>query len=332
MKLSILDQAVISSGKSARDALLDSTELAKIGDRLGYSRYWIAEHHDFPGLACPSPEIMLAYIGQQTKSIRIGSGAILLPHYKPFKIAENFNLLATLFPNRIDLGVGRAPGGSAEVSIALSGNFLENVRNMPDSFQTLLHLLQNEIPKDHPFLGISAAPLPMTAPQPWLLGTSGKSAQLAAEKGVSYAFGQFMSEKNGTEIVSSYKKQFKPSNFLSEPYSIVTVSVICAESTDKAQELSLSNLAWSIKMMRGEKQEALPSIVEAKKYLQSLGKKEIDEASKHNMIIGNPLEVKSQLEELINQYNADEVMIITNVHRSEDKIKSYELVAHQFLP
>lgn len=143
MKLSILDQSPISTGKTSRNALNASVDLARLGDELGYTRYWIAEHHDFSGLACPNPDVMLGIIGAQTEQIRIGAGAVLLPHYKPYRVAETYNLLATLYPGRIDLGIGRAPGGSAEASMALSGNFLENVRHMPEKLDELLQFLQD---------------------------------------------------------------------------------------------------------------------------------------------------------------------------------------------
>src|SRR5699024_7757134 len=144
MKLSILDQSPISTGKTSRNALNASVDLARLGDELGYTRYWIAEHHDVSGLACTSPDAMLSIIGAQTEQIRIGAGAALLPHYKPYRVAETYNLLATLYPGRIDLGIGRAPGGSAEASMALSGNFLENVRHMPEKLDELLQFLHHD--------------------------------------------------------------------------------------------------------------------------------------------------------------------------------------------
>src|SRR5690625_1931294 len=160
MKLSILDQSPISQGQSAQDALTDSITLAKLGDSLGYKRYWIAEHHDLFGLACPNPDVMLGVIGAQTKRIKLGAGAVLLPYYKPFRVAETYNLLATLFPGRIDLGIGRAPGGSAEVSQALSDNYLEQVRKYPELLDELLRFLQGDFPSDHIFSKIKPTPVP----------------------------------------------------------------------------------------------------------------------------------------------------------------------------
>src|SRR3954447_10635934 len=242
MKLSILDQSPISSNQTAKEALNESMKLAQAGENLGYTRYWIAEHHDLPGLACSAPEVMLSYIGANTSTIRIGSGAVLLPHYKPYKVAEVYNMLATLFPGRIDIGIGRAPGGSAEASNALSDNFLQQVWNMPKSVEELLHFLENDFPADHEFKNLSASPVPPVSPVPWLLGTSKKSARLAAENGMSYAFGQFMSENDGPEIVQQYLNTFQPKKQGQKPEVIVTVNVICAETDEKAEEIALSTI------------------------------------------------------------------------------------------
>jgi luciferase family oxidoreductase group 1 len=243
MKLSILDQAPISANQTAKEALEQSVLLAQAGERLGYTRYWIAEHHDMPGLACPAPEVMLPYIGARTNKIRIGSGAVLLPHYKPYKVAEIYNMLSTLFPGRIDIGIGRAPGGSAEVTSALSDNFLQNVWKMPVSLRELLYFINDDHEEDRGFAKITASPLPEVRPEQWLLGTSNKSALLAAEYGMAYAFGLFMSEKDAAEILQSYYESFKPGSF-NVPQSILTVSAICAETTEQAEEIALSTLIW----------------------------------------------------------------------------------------
>src|SRR5699024_606504 len=165
--------------------------LAKQCEELGYHRYWIAEHHDLFGLACPNPDVMLGAIGSRTEKIRIGAGAVLLPYYKPFRVAETYHLLATLFPNRIDLGLGRAPGGSAEVSLALTDNYLHQVRHYEDDIDTLLQFFHPSS-GDQPYGNITPTPVPETAPHTWILGTSERSAKLAAEKGLHYAFADFM--------------------------------------------------------------------------------------------------------------------------------------------
>jgi luciferase family oxidoreductase group 1 len=331
MKISILDQSPISSGKTAGQALQESVKLAQMGEKLGYTRYWIAEHHDFSGLACSAPEVMLAYIGANTEKIRLGSGAVLLPHYKPYKIAETYNMLATLFPNRIDIGIGRAPGGSAEATMALSDNFLEQVRKMPESVKDLLHFLYNDFPSDHMYSKISASPLPKISPQPWILGTSEKSANLAAENGIAYAFGQFMSDKEGTTIMNNYIQSFKANDRLKQPQSILAVSAICAETTERAEELALSDHLWKIQLAKGAANKGIPSIEEAKQYSFNSNEKEMIKDMRNKMVIGNPQEVKQQLFELQTLYKADEIMIVTITHSYEDRLQSYQLIANEVL-
>lgn len=330
MKLSILDQAPISAFKSAKEALYQSMKLSQAGEKLGYTRFWIAEHHDLPGLACPAPEVMLGFIGAHTNNIRIGSGAVLLPHYKPYKVAEIFNMLSTLFPGRIDMGIGRAPGGSAEATEALSENFLQQVWNMPNSLKELLHFVYRDFPDDHKFSSLNAAPIPDIPPVPWLLGTSKKSAILAGELGVSYTFGQFMSDKDGKEIIQQYLNSFKARSVGDKAEVIVTVSAYCAETTDRAEEIALSSLIW--RLLKDQDMKAgVPTVEEAKRY--PLNEKEKDQIKKmkENMIIGNPAEVKAKLLDIKENYYADEIMIVTITHSPEDKIRSYELIADQFI-
>jgi len=328
MNLSILDQAPIPSGKTPQDTLQASMQLARKAEELGYVRYWIAEHHDFSGLACSAPEVMLSYIGAHTNHIRIGCGAVLLPHYKPYKVAETYNLLSTLFPNRIDIGIGRAPGGSAEATMALSDNYLEQVRKMPEKIRELLHFLNDDFPNDHMYSKVSAAPVPTVPPEPWILGTSEKSAILAGEYGIAYVFGAFMSDKNGKEIIQTYKKHYR--NKINSPKVIVTISAICAETTEKAQELALCNLIWGVQLSKGEGKEGIPTIEKAKLYPLTPEEEDKLKLKKEKMVIGNPLEVKEQLIHLKTLYNADELMIVTITHGVEDRLRSYELIANQF--
>lgn len=328
MRLSILDQAPISSNQSAHEALNESMKLAKAAETFGYTRYWIAEHHDLKGLACSAPEVMLAYIGANTSRIRIGSGAVLLPHYKPYKVAELYNMLATLFPGRIDIGIGRAPGGSAEATNALSDNFLQQVWNMPDSVKKLLQFLNDDFPADHEYAKVSASPIPQVPPVPWLLGTSKKSALLAAENGLAYAFGLFMSENDGREIIQQYLDSFKPRKQDQQSQVIVTVSAICAETDERAEEVALSTFIWALQKRKGEGGR-VPSIAEAKQYLLTDLELEQIEKMKQKILIGNPQTVYQKLKELQAEYIADEIMIVTITHSPEDRIHSYKLIADE---
>ncbi|MBP2076545.1 LLM class flavin-dependent oxidoreductase [Oceanobacillus polygoni] len=323
MKLSILDQAPIAKGCTAKEALEASVELAQLADRLGYKRYWVAEHHDLEGLSSPAPDILLGIIGSQTQRIRLGSGAVLLPNYKPYNVAERYHVLATLFPGRVDLGIGRAPGGSAEVSIALAGNFLEKVKNMPKLLDELLHFINRDFPEENMFAKIAAAPLPEIKPTPWLLGTSEKSAHLAAEKELPYVFGHFMSDADGPAIVDSYFEKSAPN----KAKAIVTVSVICADTTEEAERLAQSNLHWNVLRSKGEGKDGVPSIEEVEQYHYTKEEKKLVDKLKHNQIIGNPTQVKLELEMLQQRYDVDEFMIVTITHSYEARKRSYELLA-----
>ncbi|RKQ35515.1 LLM class flavin-dependent oxidoreductase [Oceanobacillus halophilus] len=327
MKLSILDQAPISNGKTPKEALEATIELAKLADKLSFTRYWVAEHHDLDGLASPAPDILLGIIGLQTRNIRIGSGAVLLPNYKPYNVAERYNELATLYPDRIDLGIGRAPGGSAETSIALAGNFLEKVRNYPELIDDLVHFLHKDFPEDHMFSKVSPTPVPDFAPVPWLLGTSEKSAILAAEKGLPYVFGHFMSNQNGPEIVKSYYENYTGRTGAK---AFVTVSVVCAETKEEAEKLAMSHLFWKILQDKGEGKTGVPSVKDALNYSYTEEEKGKLEKMRQHQIIGDPREVRKQLEKLGKAYQVDELMILTITHSYEARKKSYELLAQEF--
>ncbi|WP_249871239.1 LLM class flavin-dependent oxidoreductase [Oceanobacillus saliphilus] len=326
MKLSILDQAPVSKGRTPKEALEATIELAKQADVLGYTRFWVAEHHDLDGLSSPAPDILLGMIGSKTSKIRLGAGAVLLPNYKPYNIAERYNVLATMFPGRIDIGLGRAPGGSAEVSIALAGNFLEKVQKMPVLIDELMHFLDGNFPEDHLFSNVTAAPVPEIAPVPWLLGTSGKSAKLAAEKGLPYVYGHFMSNQDGPSIVKSYYD-----HFLGEkPKAFVTVSVICAETNEEAEELAKSNILWKFQQSKGMGKSGVPSLREANAYPYTNDDLQMVEKMKHSQIVGDPLMIRKKLEELQELYATDEIMVVTITHSYEARKKSYRLLADEF--
>lgn len=326
MKLSILDQVPIPNGKTAKEALEATIELAKFADELGYHRYWIAEHHDMEGLASPAPDIVLGIIGSKTKRIRIGSGAVLLPNYKPYNVAERYNLLATMFPGRVDIGIGRAPGGSAEASMALADNFLQEVKKHPQKLDELLHFLNRDFPEDHHFSKLSAQPVPEETPVPWLLGTSVKSAVLALERNLPYVFGDFMSDADGPAIVKGYFDNFKGKT----PQVIVAIQVICAETTEEAEELAQSNQVWRLQQAKGDGNGKIPSVSETKSYEFTDEDLDILRSSNHRQIIGNPEEVREGIEKLQQLYRTDEFMIITITHDLEARKKSYELMAEQF--
>ncbi|TKD71376.1 LLM class flavin-dependent oxidoreductase [Pseudalkalibacillus hwajinpoensis] len=318
MKLSILDQTPLYIGETVADALQASKELAVLADKLGYTRYWITEHHDLKHVACPAPEILISYLGAHTKRIRIGAGAILLPHYKPYKVAETFNTLATLFPGRIDLGLGRAPGGSAEATTALSGRFLEEVRRMPEKVEELLRFMRRSFPQNHMYHSLDAAPVPTLAPEPWLLGTGMKSAKLAAKNKMSYAFGYFMSDKDGNELLDTYRSEFVGSN----PYTLLAVSVICSETKERAEELAHWVHVLNDIQSKGEKK--LPTLEEAKEI-------NVEPNPSSKLIAGTIDDVVQQLEELKTNYQPDELMITTMIPSRRDRLSSFQLIGEALI-
>lgn len=326
MKLSILDPSSVSQGQTSRQALDVSRQLAVLADKWGYTRYWMTEHHGMSGFASSAPEVLLSYMGAHTAKIRLGTGAVLLPYYKPYKVAEVHCTLASLFPDRIDLGIGRAPGGPAEASLALSDHYLQQVWHMPEHVKELLDFLYS------PVQGKPAVfPVPPVAPQAWLLGTSEKSASLAAEQGMFYAYADFMSENNGAEIVQHYRDHFKSSEHHASAHVIVAVSAVCADTSEKAEDIAWSGLVWSIQKEKGEGDEGVPSIEEARAYSLNEGEAEKIAKMKDGMIIGTPSEVVARLRSIQTLHQADEMMIITTTYLAEDKLRSYELIAKKVL-
>ncbi|WP_328591361.1 LLM class flavin-dependent oxidoreductase [Brevibacillus migulae] len=308
MKLSVLDLSPIYDGVNAQEALMQTVRLAQSAERMGYTRFWVAEHHDMPHVASSSPEVLLAYLGARTKSIRIGSGAVLLPYYKPYKVAEVFHLLATMFPGRIDLGIGRAPGGSAHASLALSGAYLEKVRQMPELLSELNALLAD----DYEVEGqrVSARPVPDEPPELWLLGTNLKSAQYAAQFGAGYVFGHFMSDQDGEEIFARYVQDFQRTVRCPAPKTIAAVGVICADTSEEAAELA---------------EMSMRSI-----HFSDEGKDALSDQRK-KMIVGDRKQVKEQLLQLQRKYRMDECMIVSNIPDYEKRLHSYELLADAML-
>ena len=301
MKLSILDQSPVSEGKTKQEALYESIELAQASDRLGYRRYWMAEHHNMDGLACSAPEIMLSVIGAKTERIRIGSGALLLPYYRPFKAAETFNMLASLFPGRVDIGIGRAPGGSAEVSMALSDHYLKKVWNMEGLTEELRLFLTNVHPSDSLFSKISPSPVPEAGPDLWILGTSGKSAELAGSNGAAFAAGHFLNGEAGLESISAYRRSFTDTGLFKKPSVLAAVSVICGETSPEAKEIAERVFAW-----------------------QNYDSKE---EWMDKQIIGTPEEVKTKLEQLGGRYGIEEFMLLNNLPSLEERLHMFRLLA-----
>ncbi|KAB8127392.1 LLM class flavin-dependent oxidoreductase [Gracilibacillus oryzae] len=329
MRLSVLDQAPISRNSNPKETLENTLKLAQITEQLGYHRYWVAEHHNTSGLASTSPEILITRIASVTDKIRVGSGGVLLPQYSPYKIAENFKTMEAFFPNRIDLGVGRSPGGSELTRQALLDGQKKSLSEFPRQLRDLQGFLHNSLPREHHFRLVKAGPRMDTAPPVWVLGLSERGAKNAAEAGAGFVFGHFISPKNGIEALNCYRENFKASQTLAEPATIVCIFVVCAETQDEAEELALSQDKWLLNVGKG-RDTRVPSIEEVKE--KGFTEEEKNEISKNRKrcIVGTPAKVKEELEQLRELYQTDEFMIITNIYDFEAKVKSYQLLKQAF--
>ena len=252
MKLSILDQAPITKGNTAVDALKKAEDLAILGDELGYSRMWMAEHHGTEHYASSAPEITAAHIAAKTKNIRIGTGGVMMMHYSPLKLAEVFKTLSAFSPGRIDFGVGRAPGGDNYSIYALSEGRQPMLDNMYAKFDTALELINDEIPEDGLYSKTIATPFKVNLPQAWLLGSTGNSAIQAGNRGVGYSFAQFFNGEMSTEIFNAYRNSFKPSPFMEKPQISVGFMVTVAETKEEAEFQALPQDLWRLNFMKGK--------------------------------------------------------------------------------
>jgi luciferase family oxidoreductase group 1 len=332
MKLSIIDQSPVSSGSTPADALRNTIELAKLAEQLGYQRYWIAEHHAMESLASPAPEILIARLGAETSHIRLGSGGVMLPHYSPLKVAEQFRMLHALYPERIDLGVGRAPGGSPLEAFALRRDRHEGpiADDFPEQLVELLAFLHQDFGPRHPFGRIKVSPDMPGAPNVWLLGSSLWSASAAAQLGLPYAFAHFIASQPTRSAIERYRAEFKPSRYLSEPKVIVALGAIAADTDEEAAHLALSIQALGRRLRRGDLRP-IPTPEEAQHELAEGGPSVFDEEGEWpRHLNGSAATVRQKLSALAEALKLDELMIVTIVHDHQARLKSYRLLADAF--
>ncbi|WP_025899626.1 LLM class flavin-dependent oxidoreductase [Sneathiella glossodoripedis] len=329
-KLSVLDQSPVRSGTTAKQAIEETLELAKLADQLGYHRYWVAEHHNSSGLTGSAPEILLTRIGAETNRIRIGSGGVMLSHYSPYKVAEVFNLLETLYPERVDLGIGRAPGSDQITAHALAyGNHPRGPREYPSQVRDLISFLGGSFDPEHPLKRVKATPIPDSFARLWMLGSSDQSAQLAAHFGTPFSFAHFITDENGPEIMSLYQRQFQPSGVTRQPVGNIGIFVICAETEEEALELSSSRDLWRTRLDSG-KIGPVPTVEEALNYNYSPIEEERRAFHARRNIVGTPSQVKEKLINTLNRYQVNEAVVVTITHSHKARLKSYELLAKEF--
>jgi luciferase family oxidoreductase group 1 len=325
-RLSVLDQSPIPEGLKGGDALRNTIDLAQLTDGLGYSRYWIAEHHGIPMLASAAPEILIAEVAAATERIRVGSGGVMLPHYSPLKVAETFSILGGLHGTRIDLGIGRAPGSYRETMIALQRDRRQmSPDDFPQQLAELLAYFEKDFPEDHPFARLAALPGGDDAPDVWLLGSSPQSAIWAGELGLPYSFADFINPE-GAETALLYRSRFQPSVRRARPETTVCVSAICAE-TDEEAELLASSQRMAITLLRRGRLIAVPTVERAQEFFREAGN---SGSGGRRVVVGGPETVKAGLEAVALEYGAEEVLVVTIVHDHAARRRSYELIAAAF--
>jgi len=330
LNLSVLDQSPVRQGVTPRDALMETIELARHCEALGYRRYWLAEHHATPALAGSAPEIMIARIAAETRHIRVGSGGVMLSHYSSLKVAEQFRMLETLYPGRIDLGIGRAPGSDQLTAAALAhGPGALGIEHFPSQIADLIGYLEHTIPAEHPFSRIRLMPDGETLPEIWILGSSDQSAIFAAYFGRAFSFAHFITDEGGSAIMAAYQAQFRPSARLAAPQASIGAFVICAESEERAQYLAASRDLSRLRQRTGHPMP-FPPPEEALTYPYTEIERRFVEHHRRRQIVGTPDTVKPRLEALAESYGVDEIVVLTITHDYQARKRSYALLAEAF--
>jgi luciferase family oxidoreductase group 1 len=328
--LSVLDLSVVTTATPPSQSLRNSIDLARHVDRLGYTRYWLAEHHSLPSVASPSPDIMIGQIAAVTEHIRVGSGGVMLPNHAPLMVAERYKMLEALFPGRIDLGLGRAPGTDHVTAHALRRR-LDGREG--DDFLERLHELTlwetREFPENHPYNSVLAMPNDAPLPPIWLLGSSDYSAQLAAQVGMGFAFAHHFASHDAVEALTWYRSHFKPSRWRDKPHGILAIAVIMAETDEEAERLASS--ADLNRLLRDRGQFApLPSVEDALAYPYSEAERAHIARNRSRLFVGSPATVMQKISPLVSASEADEVMVITAVYDHAARKRSYDLLADAF--
>ncbi|MCU1357650.1 MAG: putative oxidoreductase [Acidimicrobiales bacterium] len=325
--LSVLDLSPVGRGSTPADALNASLDLAQAVERLGYHRYWVAEHHNMPGIASSSPAVLIAHLAAGTTTLRLGSGGVMLPNHSPLAIAEQFGMLEALHPGRIDLGLGRAPGTDQLTAAALRRRGLnEREDDFPNQLGELLGYFNASFPPDHPFARIHATPARGYQPAIWLLGSSDFSARLAGRLGLPFSFAHHFSGNNTDAAVAAYRDAFTPSDVLEQPYLMLGVNVVCAPDEREARHLA-GPLALAITRLRQGRPDVYPTPEEAAEHTYTPTEKELVRSFTHGHVVGSPTGVRDQLFDLAARTGADELMLTTTTHGPADRLRSFELVA-----
>lgn len=326
--LSVLDQSPIADGMTAAQALSNTLDLARVCDAAGYHRYWLAEHHASPALAGCAPEALIGPVALATRNIRVGSGGVMLPHYSPFKVAQTFAMLAALAPNRIDLGLGRAPGSDQRTAYALQRDRSRQmpVDDFPGNLAELLAYLGDGLPADHPFASLKdTMPSGGGVIEPWLLGSSTDSAAWAAEAGLPYCIADFINSE-GRPQAELYKRKFRPSRWLKAPYLMVATWAIAAPTHGEAERLALPSRMMFYHLLRGNL-IPVPSVETAERWAEA---NPAAPSRNRRATLGTPAEVRVELDTVAAHYGADEMMLVNILPDHIARVRSYELIAEEY--
>lgn len=330
LKLSVLDQSPIHDDKEPKSGLIDTIELAKLSEDLGYSRYWCAEHHDTPGYASATPEIMIGAVAAKTSKIRVGSGGVMLNHYSSYKVAEQFNALNALYNNRIDLGIGRASGANFLSARALHN---QNQDSYANKAYELISFLDDSFEEGDYFHGVKVSPNGVDSTPVYLLGSSEGSSELAGVLGAGFCLALFIgTHDRPTLIMENYKKAFKKSKNFDKPKAMIAVACICAKTLQEAKDIASTHTYWKVQAFRHSKRDGLFSPSKVKELYEQLSydDKIYFHETLDTMVLGTPKECKEQLEKLAKEYNVDEIMVVNVTYSFEDRKRSYELLANEF--
>jgi luciferase family oxidoreductase group 1 len=328
--LSVLDLSPISAGSSGAQALRNTLDLAQLADRLGYRRYWLAEHHNIPSVASTAPEVMISHVASLTSRMRVGSGGIMLPNHAPLHVAETFRVLEALHPGRMDLGIGRAPGSDTLTALALRGSKERlGANDFPQQLEDLFAFGSGQFPEGHPFRAIRALPEGVALPPVWLLGSSDFGARMAAKLGLGFAFAHHFSPDWLHAATRAYRENFQPSAQMAAPQLIVTISVVCAETDAEADRLASTLELTALRRARGQF-APLPSPEEALAYPYTPWDRQQIQSHRAQHFIGSPETVRAQIETLAAETGATEIMVSTMTHGHAERRRSYELLAAEF--
>ncbi|MEE6175723.1 LLM class flavin-dependent oxidoreductase [Mycobacterium sp. 050134] len=341
MRLSVLDLVPVRSGQSTGDALAATVQLAQAADRLGFTRYWVAEHHNMPSVGATSPPVLIAYLAAQTTHVRLGSGGVMLPNHAPLAVAEQFALLEAAAPGRIDLGIGRAPGSDPVTSYALRGGRDDrDIENFPDYLDDVAALMGGRgvvVPLRSGEYRFKATPAAASEPRLWLLGSSMYSAHLAAAKGLPYVFAHHFSGQGTEEALEVYRSRFKPSALTPEPLTFLTVNAAVAETRDEAMALILPNLQVMARLRTGQPLGPVPLVEEAEVAQLSPEQQHIVDSGLRRAVVGTPGEAAEQVRVLAARFGVDEVMVhpVASAHLGTDpatapaRVNTLELLAKE---